>query len=234
VAVLLPALLWLLRGHGVRHAAYLQRIASRSDSTTGRAESGWTRADVLKDKTFYFLLPGVMATSLVLTAMFFHHLNIAAAKGWSGEWITGNYVVYSTMTVATSLLCGPVIDRIGALRIVRVMLFPAIVGLGLLASFDTKFVVWPYMALIGVTTGVTYTAVAAMWAELYGVAHLGAIRSVATSVGIFGSALGPVIMGAGFDFGASVAMVSWCFAAYMIAASLLLWVATRPRSEKPA
>jgi MFS family permease len=41
----------------------------------------------------------------------------------------------------------------------------------------------------------------AFWPEYYGTRHLGAIRSVATSLMVFATALGPVITGALIDAG---------------------------------
>ena len=57
-------------------------------------KKSWNRTQVLRDRRFYLLLPGFIATDIVVTAMFFHHINLADAKGWSHTWITGNYVIY--------------------------------------------------------------------------------------------------------------------------------------------
>ena len=37
------------------------------------------------------MVPGLMAPGIILTTLFFHHLNIADSKEWSHLWITGNY-----------------------------------------------------------------------------------------------------------------------------------------------
>ena len=78
----------------------------------------------------------------------------------------------------------------------------------LLALLDSPWAAWPYLLLCGVTSGITYTAVSAMWAELYGLAHLGAIRSLAFAMNVFGSALGPVLLGALLDAGVTCTSVS--------------------------
>lgn len=227
----IPLMQWLLRGHADRHKDYVERLVARARATLG-GSSGWSRAEVLRDRRFYLLLPGVFAPSVVLTAMFFHHLNVADAKGWSHAWITGNYVVYASVTVVTSLLAGPLIDRLGALRLVPLMLGPLVVGLVILAVFPSPWIVVPYMICCGLTTGITYTAVSALWAELYGVAHLGAIRALAFAVGVFGSALGPVMVGGLLDAGLSMAAVLLVMAGYVVAGAIMLAMAVRlPRRE---
>jgi hypothetical protein len=59
-----------------------------------------------------------------------------------------------------------------------------------------------------------------MWAEIYGVTNLGAIRSVATSLSILASALGPVIVGGLMDLGVSIERTCLLFAAYTVTGTL--------------
>ena len=67
--------------------------------------------------------------------------------------------------------------------------------------------------MIGLTGGVAHTAITALWAELYGVDHLGAIRSLAVSVSVLSSALGPLAMGIMMDAGTSIEAICVIFAA---------------------
>ena len=189
--------------------------------------SSWTRGQVLRDKRFWLLVPGLFAPSLILTAMFFHHLNVAQDKGWSAEWITGNYVVYAAATIATSLVTGALVDRIGAMRLIPYMLAPLAVGMVIIAWGQAPFWVLPYFIFIGINTGIAHTSVSAMWAELYGTDHLGAIKSLAASLGVFASALGPVIMGGLMDLGLSIDGVCLVFAVWTLAGMGTMTLALR-------
>jgi len=223
--LVLPAALWLLRGHGERHRSHLADMAQAA-TASGRQRS-WTRAEVLRDRRFWLLVPGIYAPSLIITALFFHHLNVAAAKDWSAAWITGNYVVYAAATVVTSLSAGPLIDRIGARRLVPPMLVPMGLGIAVLAWGDSPLWLWPYLALIGINAGLAHTAVSALWPELYGTAHLGAIKSFAAAGGVFASALGPVIMGGLMDAGLGADAVCWIFAASTLVGTGTMTLALR-------
>lgn len=226
--VLIPGALWLLKGHVTRHRAFLAEQSSPLASETPRTRS-WTRAEMLRDPRFYLLMPGVLAPSVILTAMFFHHLNLADAKGWSHAWITGSYGIYALAVVVTSLAAGHIIDRYGTARLVPTMLVPLIAAMVVVAELQHPWIAWPYMFLIGVSTGIAHTAVSAMWAEIYGVAHLGAIRSLATSVGVFGSALGPVTLGGLMDLGVSIETGCLLFAAYATIGTLLMAIGVSRR-----
>jgi len=230
---LLPAVAWLLRGHPERHRDYEARLA-RPPEHAELAVTSWTRAQVLRDAGFYLLMPGILAPSLILTAMFFHHLNLADAKGWSHEWITGSYGIYALAVIVASLAAGRLVDRFGAARLMRFMLLPLVAGMGLVAWLNDPWSAWPYMILIGFNTGVALTTTPALWAELYGVENLGAIRSMATALSVFASALGPITMGGLMDLGLAIESVCLLFAAYAALGAILIAVAlrdSRPRAR---
>ena len=222
--LLVPAALWLLKGHVERHRAHLAELAAPRAAEKFQSRS-WTRGEMLRDARFYLLMSGVMVPAVVITALFFHHLNLADTKAWSHEWITGSYVIYALAVVMTSLAVGPAIDRFGATRLVPYMLLPMIAALLLVARFDHPWIAWPYLFLLGVSTAIAHTAVSALWAELYGVGHLGAIRSLASAIGVLASALGPVAMGALMDAGISIETGCVVFAAYAAVGTVLMGIA---------
>lgn len=229
--VVIPLVIFLLVGHDVRHKRWLDNedIASRSDSTRTRS---WTLGEVLRDGRFYLLMPGLMAPGVIVTALFFHHLNLADAKGWSHAWITGSYIIYAIATILTSLVTGPLIDRIGAIRLVAVMHLPLVICLVIVAMFDSPITVWVYLTIAGIHVGISHTAVSAMWAEVYGVGNIGAIKSLATALGVLASALGPVIVGLLMDSGVHIEKACLILAVYAAAGGILLYVTlTRIRNS---
>ena len=70
-------------------------------------------------------------------------------------------------------------------------------------------------------------AVAAMWPELYGTGHLGAIKSLVASLGVFASALGPLIMGSLLDFGFSIGVICYIFATTTMLGTASMYTAYR-------
>jgi MFS family permease len=208
--VLLPTAWRLLRGHEERHRRYEERARTLA---AGRPDMrAWSRRDLFRSLAFYLLAPGMLTPSLVTTALFFHHIVLAAEKGWSPAWITGNYVLYAAATLITSLLTGVAVDRYTAVRVVPFMLAPLLAGLLVFASSSHPLIVWPYFILIGANVGISHIARTALWAELYGTAHLGAIKSLIAALGVLSSAFGPVAMGLLMDRGFSGASICVMFA----------------------
>ena len=226
--VIAPMVWWLLREQTIQKSrSQPQEIASTARS--------WTRIEVLTDWRFYLLLPAISAPSIIVTAIFFHASVIANAKGWGMDWMTGSYWLYAVGSVVASLAAGPLIDRISAARILPSFLMPMAAGMVIIWAFDHFMWAWPYLMLVGVTVGISFTALNSLWAEVYGLQHFGAIRSLAVSIAVFSSALGPPGMGALMDLGVSVENVCAFMALYCLGATALLMVSVKgyDRSSYP-
>ena len=221
VAVLgmLPIILWTLKGHHLRHEKYCDDLSQIGNQSR---QINTTRGKMLKEFRFYLLLPATLAPSYIGTGLFFHHLTLAEEKHWTALWVTGNYSVYALCTVITSLVSGPIIDRFTAIRVLPYYLLPLIACLLLLIPAENPWWIVPYMALLGVNTGLHFTGVNALWAELYGPKYLGSIKSTVGAISVFASALGPVTIGGILDFGYSFNTVCMFFSAYCVVATLML------------
>jgi len=231
-ALLLPLILWLLRGHGERHRTYLKRLAepAAASSELGRQ---WTRREVLRDVRFYLIQIALMAPPFMFTGLLIHQAHMAASKGWSLAWLATCFTVYAATSIASSLTVGLLIDRIGATRIAPYALLPVVVSMLTLALFSHPAAAMVFMAGIGLSMGIVFTAFTAIWAELYGVRHLGAIRSVVMSTMILVSAIAPATLGWLFDAGVTVETLTLIFAVWAFAGWLLLLAVLRRWKATP-
>ena len=232
--LVLPTSMWLLRGHHGRHQDYEKNLrqseeyASLSQDPSNelgiRAAriKSWRRRDVLKDYRFYLILPGVSATSLVSTALFFHHLNLADEKGWSHTFMTGNYLLYSFIATAMAVISGQLIDRYSALALMPFTLLPIAAALLMINLVDSYWVIWVYMVLLGIGSGLAQTAQSALWPECYGVRYLGSIKSLYWTFVVFASALGPVWLGYLVDLGYSFQQSVLTMVVYLLLATGLM------------
>jgi MFS family permease len=222
------AALWLLKGHGERHVLHLGVLAERAQGGHG---VDYTRRDMLTERRFYLILPAMISPSMIGTALFFFPTEIAAAKNWSSLWLTGNYWLYSLVSVATTIYSGTLIDRFGARRVVPLFLLPLALALVVINLSDHRFLVWPYMLLMGVSSGMYFTGLSALWAELYGPKHLGAIKSLTNAIMVFASALGPALVGGLLQWGMPFSGVMLMLAGFCLVATALLVYALRTPSS---
>jgi MFS family permease len=221
----LPLLQWLLRGHGARKRwLHARTQAAEETEADGRQ---WRRGEVLRDARFYLLLPAVLAAPLIVTALFFHQVHVAEAKGWALSWLAASFTAFAASHILGLLVFGAVVDRTGARGLLPWFLLPMAAGLLVLAGFDSAWAAPPYMVLMGATMGATGTVLGALWPELYGVAHLGAIRAVVQAAMVLSTAVSPVAAGLLIDAGVSVAAMAAGLCGYIAAATLLALIALR-------
>jgi len=91
--------------------------------------------------------------------------------------------------------------------------------------------VWPYMLLMGISSGMYFTGLSALWAELYGPKHLGAIKSLTNAIMVFASALGPALVGSLLQWGMAFTGVMLILAGFCLVATALLVYALRTPSS---
>ncbi len=127
-AVVLPLALWLLRGHGERERQF-QR--DRATATADGGERDWLLSEVLRDPHFYLVVPTIAFTPFLVTGVFFHQAHVATLKGWPQGLFATAFVAYAAASLVGMLLSRPLIDRVGARRLVAFLLAP--LGCALLA-----------------------------------------------------------------------------------------------------
>lgn len=159
------------------------------------------------DVRFYLLLPGNLFLGLVLTALFLYQVPLAESRGWSAQTMAAAFIGFALARVAASLTIGPVIDRWGAVRLFPVILVPVCVGLLALSLGSAPWIAFVYLILAGASQGIASPMMTALWAEVYGVESLGATKSTVSMLGIFATALGPLLLGALLKAGVSFAVI---------------------------
>ncbi|MEK9660293.1 MAG: MFS transporter [Alphaproteobacteria bacterium] len=224
--VLLPL---LLRGQGARHAEYLVRTVDDGAVADGTpaARRHWTRGEVLRDPRFFMMVPMVLAFPFIGTGFFFHQVYIAETRGWPIALLASAFVGFAIARVVASLVFGPAIDRYGAARLVTLPLAPLVVTLVTVIVSDHWIVPVVYLAALGVSVGMLIPLLGAVWAELYGTRHIGAIKAQSTSIVVLGSATSPAVFGFLIDHGVSIARISVLCLVYVVAAGALAVVAFR-------
>jgi len=232
VVFMVPAILYLLRDHRQRHDDYLVRLASdNADSDRVYRRRQWTRAEVIRDPWFYLFAPGLMSQPLMFTGFIFHQVHLVESRGWSLIAWASLFSLYALVSVATKLVCGPLIDRYGAIKMVPIVALPMGVGLIILALTDNLFWGGVFLVLTGITVGFQSTVVAPFWSEMYGNKHLGAIKSLGAAAMVFCTALSPIVIGWQIDIGVSMETLAMASAGYVFLTSALAWYACRSRGD---
>lgn len=222
---LVPLMLWLLRGHDERHDAFTRGIAADAtpDAATAprRTDADRTARQVLADPRFWAVVPLIVASPFLMTGFFFHQVHLVEGKGWTMGWYSVCFAAFAASSVAASVVSGPLVDRHGARRALPFFPLPMAAGLLVLASFGHPLTAPAYLVLAGLSAGSGGPIAGALWAEVYGPTHLGAIRSMVSALFVLSTAASPVLMGRWIDRGVTMETLATLGAAYTVGATAL-------------
>lgn len=165
--------------------------AKKTESTVKQV----TQLSLFKDPTFLMVIWAVLMAPFLLTALLLYQVPMAEMKGWSAEWIATSFIGFAVARIIFSLTSGLLVDRFSARILFPFYLIPLFIGVFLLTTGNSAVLAPIYLFLLGVSAGAGGSIKSAMWAELYGVAKLGAVKSLAATLMILSTAAAPFLMG---------------------------------------
>lgn len=192
----------------------------------------WTRGEVLRDSVFYLAMLGVMAPPFIVTVTFFHQVYLVELRGWSLEVFASAFVLLALVNSVFTVVSGQLIDRFSGAALLPFVLVPLGLACLVLGFVTAPWAPFAFMAFTGMSNGLSTTLFGAIWPEIYGLRHLGAIRSLVVSAGVLASAAGPGLTGYLIDIGVDypaqiVAMGVYC----LLISFVMLYVSRRVRGR---
>ncbi|MDA7427672.1 MFS transporter [Primorskyibacter aestuariivivens] len=197
---------------------------AENNQSFGMDARHWTRAETLRHPLFWFMVPAILGPAAFNTAFFFLQVHFAEIKGSAHVELVAMFPFYTAISVVSMMLSGWLLDRFGTKTLIPFYQLPMVVAFLCFAVADSPFMALVGMTFLGVTTGANATLPNAFWAEFYGTAHIGAIKSLAAAVMVFGSAIGPGLTGVLIDLGFGIEQQYVWVASYFVLTSLLVWV----------
>ena len=184
----------------------------------------WTRKEVLKDFKFYTILPCLLASPFVITGIVINQSFILESKNWDDYALAKAFMSYSVFTVLTLFFSGPLVDKFTSRKLLFYLNLPMIFGLIVLIFFDHSFSAYIFMGLLGITNGFANVIFASLWAEIYGVNYLGAIKALGGSLMVFSTALATAVFGLLIDYDYSIEKISAICLVYSVISTLIVIV----------
>ncbi len=217
--IVLPVLLKLLAKERLPESK-----AEKNEEQVGLENRHWTRKEVLKFWLFWSVAIPLLVTPIFSTAFFFYQIHLIEIKNWS---IVNYFAIFPIYTIAsvTALLCsGWIIDKLGVSRVLPFYLLPMSIGLILFSLGKSYLIIFFGFIFLGLTQGTAMTIGGTFWPNYFGTKYLGSIRSLSTSSMVFGTALGPFLVGQILDFGISYNIVLFFMSLLAVASSISLFI----------
>ncbi len=219
ILIILPALSFFT----IKDISIFSRDEKKgSDNNKFLLIKSWTRKEVLKDFKFYTMLPTLLAPSFIITGIVINQSFIIESKEWGEYAIAKAFMFYSILTVVILFLSGILVDKFTSRKLLPFLNAPLLLSLIVLIFFKHPYSAFIFMGLLGVTNGLTNVMLSSLWAEIYGVNHLGSIKALTGSLMVFSTALATTVFGSLIDFGYSIENISLICLVYTIISIVLV------------
>ncbi|MEL6843609.1 MAG: MFS transporter, partial [Bacteroidota bacterium] len=165
-------------------------IADRESET----KSSKSRGEVLRDPSFYVLVLVYLFVPFFFTGVVINKNLMGVINDWSEPQLALALSLAGGARLVMNLVGGPIVDRFSATRTFSYLLLPILIGLIGMSWGASIFWLYLFFMLMGVSASLSSLTSSAMWAEIYGTAHFGAIRSIVTTCMQVSTAIAPVVV----------------------------------------
>jgi len=199
IALVLPVI--IITTLGKDPARYGEKRVREMDKQEERPGSQWRRSNVIRDSRFYLFLPAIIISPFLLTGIFLYQTQLAAYKEWDIEVLASAFIAFAAAKASFSLIAGPMVDKYKACRLFPFFLLPFFTGLLVLSLSSHPITPFLYLFLAGMSEGFAANIKTSIYAELYGTANLGSIRSMISMFMVISTAISPILFGYLLDLG---------------------------------
>jgi MFS family permease len=151
----------------------------------------------------------------------FHQIYIFDAKGWTMEMLGNGYIYFGLFSILGLFIGGPLIDKINTKKAIPFVLLPLLLCITILFFFNNYWSFVLYMSLFGFNLGLSAPFMGSLWAEIYGVKSIGTAKALLHAVGVFASALSPVVFGYIIDWGYGISLIFLISSIMIVVSSIL-------------
>lgn len=218
------------------HRARYGKVRGESGYHPGEAQSPQAvggRRQLFTDPRFWLALPALMLVPFVVTGVFIHQGFFLSEKGWTAAWFARCFVIYGIVHWLSSLASGVLVDRFGSPRMLRLYCLPMTLGLLLSAWLGGAWIALLMLVSFALTMGLAGPISSSLWAEIYGLERLGAIRSLITSLMVLASSSSPILLGYLIDTGFNANHLFLLMGGYSVIAMILICQSYRPQLSEP-
>ena len=213
--ILIPIIYFILHNQKIRDSALQKNIDNE------KTHKSWTITEILKDRVFFIYFPLAASFPFIGTGLMFHQIYIFDTKGWTMEMLGNGYIYFGLFSILGLLIGGPLIDKINTKKAIPFVLLPLLVCITILFFFNNYWSFVLYMSLFGFNLGLSAPFMGSLWAEIYGVKSIGTAKALLHAVGVFASALSPVVFGYIIDWGYGISVIFLISSTMIVVSSIL-------------
>ena len=164
-------------------------------------EPSFKQAQAIRTPAFWILTYVVFQASLVGTGVVLHFVSILGMHGYSMTFAAVVMGIKPLIALGTTILAGLVLDRIRQHHwVLGMACLMQVASFLTLAFLQNTAMAYIYAVIGGMAGGLLAISYRVLKPNLFGRRYLGGILGVTAAFNVIGSAIGPVMFGAAFDW----------------------------------
>lgn len=218
LVVAVPLVLLVVKTRPDEAAGETISVAARAD-----ALPGFELAEAAATRSFWMLCAGQFLYATLAAGVGLHFVPYMIGKGYKETFAAGLLSVVFLFTTMGKLGMGLAADRVSARIALTTNFIGAALGMILIFYARDPVVVYPFIAIFGLTLGAPLVLFPLLTADCLGLKRFGAIAGVAGTFNTLGAFVGPMMLGKIFDVtGSYSAAFEICFVLSILGAAATL------------
>jgi MFS family permease len=218
--ILLPPVLLLVHDKPEDKGLCPDGEAASAAGQAAPAIDGLDLRAALRTSTFYLLVAGWFAMSMLVTTLHFYQVSILAAQGVAAEIAARVFPVSALVLAVAMPFVGRLFDRMRtryAFALGLSIQAAALFGVTLVADLASAIA---YAALFGLNNAFSLTMFGYLMPRYFGRKHVGSLQGTGQMVAVVGASLGPLPVGFAFDYLDSPTLVLRLLAFFPLACAM--------------
>ncbi len=163
------------------------------------ATEDWTLKEAMKTKAFWAILICVGIPAMVNTGITFHIISIFDTNNLSAEAAAIVLSLMAVVGIPMSLISGYVTEKVKTNYLLLVIFLIEFILLLMLLITTNIYMAFAFGILWGIANGLERIGLNVIWPNYFGRKYIGSINGIGVTMGVLGSAFGPLPFGVGFD-----------------------------------
>lgn len=168
-----------------------------------RREAHFAVAEARRTLTFWLYVAGGFLVAALSTALVFHHFSIMSTNGLDRDTAALVFIGFGFVAAGANLSTGFLIDRVPPRFLLSASLAALVTAMLAATSIASPTGVVVYGSVLGMMQGMSQAIQSSVYAHYFGRLHIGAIKGLATTITVAGTAAGPLILALGYDMSGS-------------------------------
>ena len=191
-------------------------------------ESSWRLGEALQTKALWFLTISLVVGGFSVASVVVHEFSYVTDQGFSTGVAAAVLSTHAVMASTGRLIWGFLVERFHVRYCMAILYLCCALGVGTLLVASSVPMVFLFAVVYGVSVGGHAVLSSVVWADYFGREFVGTIRGALTPLTTGSIAIGPLLVGLGYDIAGSYLEVFLGLLALYLLGSVLILLAKPP------